>query len=81
MSLQLGPQFGTLLNNNSSITSNGEKAFKSGDFSMIVGAQANLLMFKAGIRYVYGFTNINNITDADAWKTRTFQLYVGFKIF
>jgi Outer membrane protein beta-barrel domain len=81
LSLQLGPQFGTLLNNNSSITSNGEKAFKSGDFSMIVGAQANLLMFKAGIRYVYGFTNINNITDADAWKTRTFQLYVGFKIF
>jgi Outer membrane protein beta-barrel domain len=81
LSLQLGPQFGTLLNNNSSITSNGEKAFKSGDFSMIVGAQVNLLMFKGGIRYVYGFTNINNITDADAWKTRTFQIYVGFKIF
>jgi hypothetical protein len=81
LSLQLGPQFGTLLNNNSSITSNGANAFKSGDFSMIVGAQVNLLMFKGGIRYVYGFTNINNITDADAWKTRTFQLYVGFKIF
>ncbi len=81
LSLQLGPQFGTLLNNNSSITSNGANAFKSGDFSMIVGAQVNLLMLKGGIRYVYGFTNINNITDADAWKTRTFQLYVGFKIF
>lgn len=81
LSLQLGPQFGTLLNNNSSITTNGANAFKSGDFSMVVGAQVNLLMFKGGIRYVYGFTNINNITDADTWKTRTIQLYVGFRIF
>ena len=81
LSLQLGPQFGTLLNNNSSITTNGMNAFKSGDFSMIVGAQVNLLMFKGGIRYVYGFTNINNINDADTWKTRTIQLYVGLRIF
>jgi Outer membrane protein beta-barrel domain len=81
LSLQLGPQFGTLLNNNSSITTNGKNAFKSGDFSMVAGAQVNLLMFKGGIRYVYGFTNINNITDADTWKTRTIQLYVGIRIF
>ncbi len=81
LSLQLGPQFGTLLNNNSSITTNGINAFKSGDFSMIAGAQINLLMFRGGIRYVYGFTNINNINDADTWKTRTIQLYVGLKIF
>jgi hypothetical protein len=81
LSLQLGPQFGTLLNNNSSITTNGKNAFKSGDFSMVAGAQVNLLMFKGGIRYVYGLTNINNITDADTWKTRTIQLYVGMRIF
>jgi hypothetical protein len=81
LSLQLGPQFGTLLNNNSSITTNGKNAFKSGDFSMVAGAQVNLLMFKGGIRYVYGITNINNITDADTWKTRTIQLYVGIRIF
>jgi Outer membrane protein beta-barrel domain len=81
LSLQLGPQFGTLLNNNSSITTNGKNAFKSGDFSMVAGAQVNLLMFKGGVRYVYGLTNINNITDADTWKTRTIQLYVGMRIF
>jgi hypothetical protein len=81
LSLQLGPQFGNLLNNNSSITTNGKNAFKSGDFSMVIGAQVNLLMFKGGIRYVYGFTNINNVTDADSWKTRTIQLYVGLRIF
>jgi hypothetical protein len=81
LSLQLGPQFGTLLNNNSSITTSGINAFKSGDFSMVAGAQVNLLMFKGGIRYVYGFTNINNINDADTWKTRTIQLYAGIRIF
>ena len=81
LSLQLGPQFGTLLNNNYSITRNGTNAFKSGDFSMVVGAQVNLLMFKGGVRYVYGFTNINDITNADSWKTRTVQLYVGLRIF
>jgi hypothetical protein len=81
LSVQLGPQFGTLLNNNDKITTNGQNAFKSGDFSMVVGAQVNLLMFKGGIRYVYGFTNVNNLTDADTWKTRTIQLYVGIRIF
>ncbi len=81
LSLQLGPQFGTLLNNNSSITTNGANAFKSGDFSMVIGAEVNLMMLNGGIRYVYGFTNINNISDADTWKTRTIQLYVGLKIF
>ena len=81
LSLQLGPQFGTLLNNNSSITTTGANAFKSGDFSMVVGAQVNLLMFKGGIRYVYGFSNINDIQYADSWKTRTIQLYVGIRIF
>jgi hypothetical protein len=81
LSLQLGPQFGTLLNSNYSITRNGTNAFKSGDFSMVVGAQVNLLMFKGGVRYVYGFTNINDITNADSWKTRTVQLYVGLRIF
>ena len=81
LSFQVGPQFGTLLNNNYSITTNGKNAFKSGDFSMVVGAQVNLLMFNGGIRYVYGFTNINDVTNADAWKTRTIQLYVGFRLF
>jgi len=81
LSLQLGPQFGTLLNSNYSITRNGTNAFKSGDFSMVVGAQVNLLMFKGGVRYVYGFTDINDITNADSWKTRTVQLYVGLRIF
>jgi hypothetical protein len=81
LSLQLGPQFASLLNKNDNLVVDGKNAFKSGDFSMVLGAQVNLLMFKGGIRYVYGLTNINNITNQQTWETRTVQIYVGLRIF
>lgn len=83
-SLQAGPQFGILMNTSDNITGNGVNAFKSGDFSMVLGAQVNLGPFKGGARYVYGFTNvadISSIKSVDSWKTRTIQLYVGLRIF
>jgi Outer membrane protein beta-barrel domain len=84
LSLQFGPQFGILMNTSDNITTNGTNAFKTGDFSMVVGAQVNLGVFKGGARYVYGFTNvadINEIASVDSWKNRTIQLYVGLRIF
>jgi hypothetical protein len=84
LSLQAGPQFGILMNTSDNLTTNGANAFKSGDFSMVVGAQVNLGAFKGGARYVYGFTNvadIDEISSVDSWKTRTIQLYVGLRIF
>jgi hypothetical protein len=84
ISLQAGPQFGILMNTSQNITGNGVNAFKNGDFSMVLGAQVNLGPFKGGARYVYGFTNvadISSIKSVDSWKTRTMQLYVGLRIF
>jgi|SRR5450432_2152338 hypothetical protein len=84
ISLQAGPQFGILMNTSDNITTNTSNAFKTGDFSMVVGAQVNLGPFKGGARYVYGFTNvaeISSIKSVDSWKTRTIQLYVGLRIF
>jgi len=81
LSLQAGPQFGILMNTSDNITTNGANAFKSGDFSMVLGAQLNLGPFKGGARYVYGFTNIDDVTNVDSWKNRTIQLYVGLRIF
>ena len=85
ISLQAGPQFGILMNTSDNITNQlAENAFKSGNFSMVVGAQVNLGAFKGGARYVYGFTNVANISSidsVDSWKTRTVQLYVGLRIF
>lgn len=84
LSLQAGPQFGILLNTSDNITTSAGNAFKSGDFSMVIGAQVNLGPFKGGARYIYGFTNvadISSIESVDSWKTRTIQLYVGLRIF
>jgi hypothetical protein len=84
ISLQAGPQFGILLNTSDNITTSAGNAFKTGDFSMVLGAQVNLGGFKGGARYVYGFTNvadISTIKSVDSWKTRTIQLYVGLRIF
>lgn len=84
ISLQAGPQFGILMNTSDNIVTTGENAFKNGNFSMVVGAEVNLGPFKGGARYVYGFTNVANISSinsVDSWKTRTVQLYVGLRIF
>lgn len=80
LSIQVGPQFGILMSTSQDITSNASKAFKSGDFSIVGGAQVNLGGFKAGARYVYGFTNLDNVTNVDTWKNQNFQLYIGFRI-
>jgi hypothetical protein len=81
LSIQVGPQFGILMNTNENITTNGVNAFKSGNFSLVGGAQLNLGGFKAGARYVYGLTNLNDVTNADTWKNQNFQLYIGLRIF
>jgi hypothetical protein len=80
ISIQIGPQFSTLLSSSENIIGNSNKAFKTGDFAMVGGAQLNLGGFKAGARYVIGLTNLNDIDDADKWKNQSIQLYIGFRI-
>lgn len=80
LSIQVGPQFGILMNTSQNITTNGVNAFKSGDFSMVGGAQLNLGPIKFGARYIYGITNLDNVTNEDTWKNQNFQLYFGLRI-
>jgi hypothetical protein len=81
LSIQVGPQFGILMNTSQNITSNGKNAFKSGDFAIVGGAQLNVGGFKAGARYIFGLTNIDDVTSVDTWNNRNIQFYVGFRIF
>ncbi len=86
ISLQAGPQFGILMSGDQNIVSNGQNAFKKGDFSLVGGAQLNLAGFKLGARYVIGLTNVNDIpngtsTNPETWKNQGFQVYAGFRIF
>lgn len=80
LTLQAGPQFGILLNNQQDLFENGKEAFKSGDFSMLGGVQLNIGGAKVGGRYVIGLTNLNDIDEKEKWKNQGFQLYVGFRI-
>ena len=77
ITLQAGPQFGILIDNNKSFVQNGKDAFKAGDFSMVAGVQLHLLKFRVYGRFVGGLTDLNNIQSSDTWKTTSIQLGVG----
>ncbi len=81
LSLQAGPQFGILINEDRTLLQNGGDAFKKGDFSMLGGLQLNLGPLKAGARYVIGLNNINDLPNQSEWKNTGFQAYVGLRIF
>ena len=78
--LQAGPQFGVLLDNNKTLLQNGGTAFKSGDCSMVGGAQVKIAAFRFSGRYVVGLNNLNDIDDRDQWKNEGFQLSVGLAL-
>ena len=78
--LQAGPQFGVLLDNNKTLLQNGSTAFKSGDFSMVGGAQVKIAAFRFSGRYIVGLNNLNDIDDRDKWKNEGFQLSVGIAL-
>ena len=80
LSLQAGPQFGILVNPHETTLKNGNNAFSDGDISFLLGGQVNLGSLKAGLRYVVGLNNINDISDQDKWSNQGFQIYVGIKI-
>lgn len=81
ISLQVGPQFGVLMNEQNSFLQNTGNAFKNGDFSLLAGAQLNLLGIRVGGRYAVGLNNIGDIATQTNWKSQGWQLYVGFKLF
>ena len=80
LTLQAGPQFGILLNENDNLLQNGNNAFKSGDFALVGGLQLNLLKFRVYGRFVGGQTDISNLSSSNTWKTSAIQLGVGLAL-
>ena len=81
LSLQAGPQFGILLNQDEHLVNNAQEAFKKGDLSFVGGAQLNLASIKVGARYVIGPNNINDLPNENNWKNEGWQIYAGFRLF
>lgn len=80
LTLQAGPQFSVLMNQDKNLLQNGGEAFKNGDFAMVGGAQLKLSAIRITGRYVVGLNNINDIDNKDKWKSQGFQLSLGLAL-
>lgn len=77
LSLQAGPQFSILMDQNKNLLQNGGKAFSDGDFALLGGVQLKLSAIRISGRYVVGLNNINDIDNQDKWKSQAFQVSLG----
>jgi hypothetical protein len=80
LTLQLGPQYGILMNKHETILQNSEDAFKSGNFALVLGARVNLGGLKIYGRYNIGLSNISDAPDANKWTSQQVELGIGFTI-
>ncbi|GAC1380877.1 MAG: porin family protein [Ginsengibacter sp.] len=80
VTLQVGPQYSILMNQNVTLVQNGKNAFKNGDFAMVGGLQLNLMKLKIYGRYVVGLNNINDLGDQQSWKNQSIQLGIGLTL-
>ena len=77
LTLQAGPQYGILMDQNKNLLQNGKGAFKNGDFSLAGGATINLSSLRLIGRYVVGLSNVSDLGDQNKWKNQGFQLGLG----
>lgn len=80
LTLQFGPQFGIMINQDKSLLQNGKDAFKTGYFALAGGLQVNIMKFKIYGRFSGGITNLDNVGDKETWKPQSIQLGVGFTL-
>ena len=80
LTLNAGPQYSILLNQDKTLLQSGKEAFKSGDFSLVLGAQVNLAPLRIYGRYNIGLQNINDIDSKDKWTNQQIQLGLGFRL-
>jgi len=80
VALQVGPQFGILIDQDKNLLKNGADAFKKGDFSMLGGIQLAISKIRLYGRYAVGLSNINDIDNQEKWKNQSIQLGIGLTL-
>ena len=78
--LQLGPQWGMLLDEAVDSLKSPQDVFKKGEFSVVGGIMLQLPLIHIGTRYEIGLTNINGIDNQDQWKSQAWQFFVGITL-
>jgi outer membrane immunogenic protein len=83
--LQAGPQYSIVMSVKNLTRYDGDPKviFKQGELSGVIGIEARFRMhITGGLRYIYGFTNMNNdiVGSTDTWQNRTIQLFAAYRI-
>jgi len=78
--LQLGPQWGMLLNQTVDSLKSPQDVFKKGEFSVLGGVLLQLPLIHIGTRYEIGLTDINGIDNQDKWRSQAWQFFVGITL-
>jgi hypothetical protein len=82
MSIEGGPQFSFLLKAEDNSGNSLKDEIKKSDFGLAAGITLHApIGLNGGARYVYGFTNINNLENDHEIKNKMIQLFVGWTIF
>jgi hypothetical protein len=80
LSLNAGPQYSILLNNDKTLFANGKDAFKDGDLALVLGGQLNFKFLRVYGRYNIGLQNINDFDNQDKWTNQQIQLGLGLRL-
>lgn len=79
-SVLAGPQYMHAVDVDEKLLREGKFAFKKNDWSIVGGVQLQLTSaLSMQARYTYGLTDLNTISDARPWKSRSVSLGIGWK--
>ena len=78
--LQLGPQWGRLLNETADSLNSSQNVFKKNEFSALGGIMLQLPLFHIGTRYEIGLTDVNGTDNNDKWRSQAWQFFVGITL-
>lgn len=81
--LQTGVQFYGIVNvkDNAALVRDAKTLFKSGNTAGIIGATMHIGNADIGLRTLFDFQNLNNLSSKDVWRQYVFQAHVGIKLF
>jgi len=78
ITLNLGAQYTYMYFIDENLLKGNTDAFKKSDVAAVAGAQVNVANVRFIARYMYGFSNINNVPQPKYdWNTRQFSLGIG----
>ena len=81
VTINAGPQYNFLADDNENLIQNNKKAFKRNDLAVTAGAELDLSGVRFFADYVLGVTNINDIDTRYKWYNRQVFAGLNFNIF